>query len=106
MMMLIHRICMAFSGLGKFISVAKEMSVRAAMLLKTSGERERESDSEDLQLLTTGKLTFLLLGACSTTVFTTELCPCLLTLRPSVNENLRRRSRTVMNTTYSTLVLC
>lgn len=33
MMMLIHRICMAFSGLGKFISVAREMSVRAAMLL-------------------------------------------------------------------------
>lgn len=36
MMMLIHRICMAFSGLGKFISVAKEMSVRAAILLETS----------------------------------------------------------------------
>lgn len=36
MMMLIHRICMALSGLGKFISVAKEMSVRAAMLLKAS----------------------------------------------------------------------
>lgn len=33
MMMLIHRICMAFRGLGKFISVAREMSVRAAMLL-------------------------------------------------------------------------
>lgn len=36
MMMLIHRICMALSGLGKFISVAKEMSVRAAMLLEAS----------------------------------------------------------------------
>lgn len=41
MMMLIHRICMAFRGLGKFISVAKEMSVSAAMLLTTSrGHRE------------------------------------------------------------------
>lgn len=36
MMMLIQRICMAFSGLGKFISVAKEMSVSAAMLLQAS----------------------------------------------------------------------
>lgn len=36
MMMLIHRICMALSGLGKFISVATEISVRAAMLLETS----------------------------------------------------------------------
>lgn len=36
MMMLIHRICMAFRGLGKFISVAREMSVSAAMLLVTS----------------------------------------------------------------------
>ena len=35
MMMLIHRICIAFSGLGKFISVAREMSVNAAMLLET-----------------------------------------------------------------------
>lgn len=34
MMMLIQRICMAFRGLGKFISVAREMRVRAAMLLK------------------------------------------------------------------------
>lgn len=33
MMMLIHRICMAFRGLGKFISVAREMRVSAAMLL-------------------------------------------------------------------------
>ncbi len=40
MMMLIHRICMAFSGLGKFISVAKEMSVRAAILLEQQGEGE------------------------------------------------------------------
>lgn len=39
MMMLIHRICMALSGLGKFISVTKEMSVRAAMLLETSRAR-------------------------------------------------------------------
>lgn len=36
MIMLIHRICMALSGLGKFISVAREMSVRAAMLLEAS----------------------------------------------------------------------
>lgn len=42
MMMLIHRICMAFSGLGKFISVAKEMSVRAAILLQTSRGRESQ----------------------------------------------------------------
>lgn len=40
MIMLIHRICMAFSGLGKFISVAKEMSVRAAILLQASRGRE------------------------------------------------------------------
>lgn len=33
-MMLIQRICMAFRGLGKFISVAREMRVRAAILLK------------------------------------------------------------------------
>lgn len=33
MMMLIQRICMAFRGFGKFISVAREMRVRAAMLL-------------------------------------------------------------------------
>lgn len=37
MMMLIHRICMALSGLGKFISVAREMSVNAAILLVTTG---------------------------------------------------------------------
>lgn len=36
MIMLIHRICIALSGLGKFISVAREMSVRAAMLLEAS----------------------------------------------------------------------
>lgn len=42
MMMLIHRICMAFSGLGKFISVAREMSVRAAILLQTSRGRVRQ----------------------------------------------------------------
>lgn len=41
MMMLIHRICMAFSGLGKFISVAREMSVSAAMLLNASRESQR-----------------------------------------------------------------
>lgn len=41
MMMLIHRICMALSGLGKFISVTKEMSVKAAMLLQTSRGRLR-----------------------------------------------------------------
>lgn len=41
MMMLIHRICMALSGLGKFISVTKEMSVKAAMLLETSRGRLR-----------------------------------------------------------------
>lgn len=41
MMMLIHRICMAFSGLGKFISVAKEMRVSAAMLLVNSRGRRR-----------------------------------------------------------------
>lgn len=35
MMMLIQRICMAFRGLGKFISVTKEMSVNAAILLDT-----------------------------------------------------------------------
>lgn len=40
MMMLIHRICMAFSGLGKFISVAKEISVSAAMLLQGAVGRE------------------------------------------------------------------
>lgn len=39
MMMLIHRICMAFSGFGKFISVAREMSVRAAILLQISRGR-------------------------------------------------------------------
>lgn len=39
MMMLIHRICMALSGLGKFISVTTEMRVRAAMLLETSKGR-------------------------------------------------------------------
>lgn len=41
MMMLIHRICMAFSGLGNFMSVAKEMSVSAAMLLVTSRGGQR-----------------------------------------------------------------
>lgn len=45
MMMLIHRICMALSGLGKFINVAREMSVSAAMLLATSRGRERERES-------------------------------------------------------------
>lgn len=43
MMMLIHRICMALSGLGKFISVTKEMSVKAAMLLQTSRGRLRRA---------------------------------------------------------------
>jgi len=33
MMMLIHRICMAFSGFGSCIIVERVMSVRAAMLL-------------------------------------------------------------------------
>lgn len=42
MMMLIHRICMAFSGLGKFMSVAREMSANAAMLLQTSRGRQRD----------------------------------------------------------------
>lgn len=43
MMMLIHRICMAFSGLGKFSSVAREMSVSAAMLLESSRGRVRSA---------------------------------------------------------------
>lgn len=54
MMMLIHRICMAFSGLGKFISVAKEMSVRAAMLLETSrGRQSRRIKGQLIHLFVT-----------------------------------------------------
>lgn len=41
MMMLIQRICMAFRGLGKFISVTTEMRVNAAMLLRTRRGRLR-----------------------------------------------------------------
>lgn len=33
MMILIHKICMALRGLGKFIKVAREIKVSAAMLL-------------------------------------------------------------------------
>lgn len=51
MMMLIHRICMAFSGLGKFISVANEMSVKAAMLLRTS-----HKDLVKLSTITTNRM--------------------------------------------------
>lgn len=45
MMMLIHRICIAFRGFGKFISVAKEMRVSAAMLLETSDETQEVTSS-------------------------------------------------------------
>lgn len=33
MIMLIHKICMALRGLGKFINVANEINVNAAILL-------------------------------------------------------------------------
>ena len=46
MMMLIHRICIAFSGFGKCITVERPMRVRAAILLQR-GHRGQGSGRYD-----------------------------------------------------------
>ena len=48
-MMLIQRICMALSGLGRPIIVERVMRLRAAILLCVTEDRERTTESEQVE---------------------------------------------------------